>query len=506
MDELSLLAFDYGASGGRAMLGGYRDGKLTLRTVHRFANRPVSIGGHLHWDFPELLAQLKRGLSIGWRAAAGRLASVGIDTWGVDYGLLDADGKLLGPPYHYRDRRTAGLREDAFAAVPPERIYETTGIASLPFNTIYQLLAAKARTPEVLDRAETMLMMPDLLGYFLTGEKLTEYTIATTSQLVDVRRRDWSWELIRALGLPEWIFTTIVQPGRLRAKLTGDICEQLAIGPVELAAVAGHDTASAVVAVPLTDDNAAYLSTGTWSLLGVEVDRPVITADARRWKFTNEGGTDGRYRLLRNIAGLWLLQECKRHWDAAGQGFEYAELARMAESCDSCGGFIDPDADVFLNPVDMPAAIRRQVRNSGQRPPEGIPQIVRCIFESLAMKYRWVLARLETLLGRTISCLHVVGGGSNNIVLNRFIASAIGRPVICGPTEATAVGNLMMQARALGAVDSLAEIRRVVAGSFPITRFEPESPDGWLAGYERFSRLVGDGPAGPDETAGAARP
>jgi len=490
MHQLDLLAFDYGAASGRAILGSLRDGKLTLRTVHRFPNGPVVIEGHLHWDFPMLLGELKRGLALGCQASSAGLASVGIDTWGVDYGLIDANGELLGNPYHYRDCRTEGVAGQASTAVSRRHIYEMTGIAFLPFNTVYQLLAAKAHAPQVLERAGAMLMMPDLLGYFLTGQKATEYTNATTTQLIDPKGRDWCRQLMRELELPERIFTELQQPGHFRGSLKADIAQELGIGRLRVAVVASHDTASAVVAVPLADENAAYLSAGTWSLLGVETRQPVITPQTRRWNFTNEGGTDGRCRLLRNIAGMWLVQECKAAWDAQGRPLDYAELTEMAAACEGCGSFIDPDADAFAAPGDMPGKIARYCNATGQRQPDGVAQTARCVFESLALKYRWTIDHLEAVLGRRISCLHVVGGGSRNSLLNRFIASAIDRPVVCGPVEATAVGNLMMQARAVGAVGSLAEIRQVVARSFPVVRLEPENAAWWDAAYGSFTEMM----------------
>jgi len=490
MPASNLLAFDFGASGGRAVLGRLDGDKLSVETVHRFANGPIEVAGHLRWDYQMLLSELKRGIALGCRAADGPITSVGIDTWGVDFGLLDAAGRLIGNPYHYRDARNDGMCEKAFEIVPAERIFAVTGVAFLPFNTVYQLLAAKTHTPDELARAETMLMMPDLLAYHLTGNKTTEFTIATTSQLLEADSRTWSTELITALDLPERIFTRIEQPGSIKGPLKKTVRDETGAADLQVVAVASHDTASAVVAVPLVDENAAYLSAGTWSLLGTEVAQPVITDQTRLWNFTNEGGADGRYRLLRNITGMWLIQECKRQWDAEGAGADYPRLAELAAACDSPGCFVDPDDEMFASPGDMPAKIRRFCERTGQTPPEGIAQTVRCILESLALKYRWTVERLERVSGRPVSCLHVVGGGGRNELLNRFTASAINRQVFCGPSEATAVGNLMMQARALGLVGSLDEIRRIVAGTFPARRYEPEEPSWWDAAYQQFEKLV----------------
>jgi sugar (pentulose or hexulose) kinase len=492
MERLDLAAFDFGASGGRCVLGRLAGGRLTTETVHSFPNGHVEIEGHLHWDFDRLLAELKLGLRAATDRAGGRLACVGIDTWGVDYGLLDDAGRLLEQPYHYRDARVEGVAQQAWQVVPAEEMYHVTGIAHLPFNTVYQLLAARARTPELLARAETMLLMPDMLGYFLTGRRATEYTNATTTGLVGAAARDWSRELIARLDLPERIFAPIDHPGGLRGTICDDVRRELDLPEVNVAAVASHDTASAVAAVPLRDADAAWLSAGTWSLLGAETAAPVISADARGWNFTNEGGTDGRYRLLRNIAGMWILQECRRAWADRGQDYDWAQLAAMTEACESCGSFVDPDAAEFAAPGDMPGKIARFCRASGQAGPTDVPRTVRCVLESLALKYRWAVQRLEKLLARRVSCLHVVGGGSRNDLLNRFTASAIGRPVVAGPAEATATGNLMMQARALGAVADADDIRRVVERSIPTRTYQPGDAERWERAYAAFASLLGE--------------
>lgn len=494
MIAINLLAFDFGASGGRVILGRLCEGKLSINTVHRFDNGPIERSGRLHWDFPMLLAELKRGISLACRQAGGPIESLGIDTWGVDFGLLDSSGALIDYPYHYRDSRFGGMCGKAFETVPAKEIYEATGIAFLPFNTIYQLLAVKTHAPDLLHRAETMLMMPDLLAYHLTGAKASEFTIASTSQLLDANSGTWSTSLIDKFQLPERIFTDIEQPGSIRARLGQAVCEELGVGCLPVVAVASHDTASAVVAVPFADDSSAYLSAGTWSLLGMEVDRPVTSDQARKWNFTNEGGTDGCYRLLRNISGMWILQECRRQWDAEGRGTDYDELVALAAGCESPGSLVDGDDKLFAEPGHMPAKIGLFCKRTGQTPPEGIGQTVRCILESLALKYRWVLDRLELISGRRVSCLHIVGGGGRNELLNRFTASAINRLVICGPIEATAVGNMMMQARALGYAASLQESRRIVEMSFPTRRYEPEDPSWWDQAYERFEKIMDQSP------------
>ena len=490
VDTLNLLAFDFGAASGRAILGVLAGGKLQTQLVHKFPNGPVEVDGRLHWDFPRLLDELQTGLGKAAQAAVGPIASVGIDTWGVDYGLLDAEGQLLGDPYHYRDGRTDGMQQKAFKVMSAKEIFARTGIAFHSFNTVYQLLATKTQTPDILDRAETMLMMPDLLAYFLTGQKVGEYTAASTSQLVDVGKRAWSWEIIRAMGLPERIFTGLEAPGMVKGELCRSVRNKAGLDPLKVIAVAGHDTASAVAATPLTDADSAYLSSGTWSLLGVEVSEPVVTAEARKWNFTNEGGTDGTIRLLRNIAGLWILQECKRQWACEGISADYEELVKLGAAAEGLASFIDPDAEVFALPGDMPTKIVGFCREFGQSPPENIGQTVRCILESLALKYRWAFERLEELLARKISVLHVVGGGSRNGLLAQFIASAIDRPVVCGPAEASAIGNLLVQARGLGGVGDLSEARRIVGRSFPVRRYYPEAPGQWDDAYRRYERLL----------------
>jgi len=490
MPSLNTVAVDFGASGGRTTLGRFDGNVLKVRTVHQFPNGPVEIDGHLHWDFSRLLSELKIGLTKSAQSTDERLASLAVDTWGVDYGLLDSAGELLEDPYHYRDLRTEGMYRRAFERIPAGKIFAKTGLAFLPFNTIYQLLAAKVHSPGVLDRTETMLMLPDLFAYFLTGKRLTEYTDGTTTQLVDVKRRDWSWEIIRALGIPEGIFTPIEYPPTVRGELTDSIKEETGLSSLKVIAVAGHDTASAVVGTPLADEGSVYLSCGTWSLLGVEIDAPIINDAVREWNFTNEGGTDGRYRLLRNIAGLWILQECKREWDLEGRTADYSELIGLGRRSEGFRSFVDPDADLFASPGEMPDKIAGFCRRTGQDVPETQGQIVRCALESLALKYRWAIDKLREIVDRPITCLHVVGGGSRNELLNEFTASALNLTVFAGPAEATTIGNIMIQLRGLGEVKSLDEARRIVRGSFPMRTYRPHETDSWDEAYERYRRMM----------------
>ncbi|MFS8501841.1 MAG: rhamnulokinase [Caldicoprobacter sp.] len=490
MKTLNLLAFDFGASSGRAILGRFDGKKLSIEEIHRFSNDPVKIREHTYWDILRLFWEIKQGLLKFAHNVDGQLSSIGIDTWGVDFGLLDSSGELLGNPYHYRDSQTEGMMEKAFAVVPKEQIYNYTGIAFQKFNTIYQLLALKERNSPILEKADTLLLMPDLLAYFLTGEKSTEYTNASTSQLVEARSRTWCTELMKALGLPDNIFTTIQQPGTVRGNISPSIAEELNIGRVPVVAVATHDTGSAVVAVPAIEEDYVYLSSGTWSLMGVEVKEPIINEQALQWNYTNEGGAENTYRFLKNIMGLWIIQECKRVWDRQGEVYSFAQLEEMARNSQPFKAFIDPDCDDFYAPSNMPQAIQNFCSRTGQEVPQTKGEILRCVYESLALKYRWTIERLEKILKKPLKVLHIVGGGTKDKLLNQFTANAINKPVICGPTEATAIGNLMMQAKALGEVSNLHEIRQVIRDSFPTVDYLPQDVEVWDEAYERFLKVL----------------
>ncbi len=489
MKTLDLLAFDFGASSGRGILGRFDGEKLTLDELHRFSNDPVEVGGHLYWDVLRLFWDMQQTLIKYANRGEGSLASIGIDTWGVDYGLLDRDGDLLGNPYHYRDNRTEDIMEEAFSRMSREEIFQRTGIAFQKFNTLYQLLAMVVQKPHIMDKADTLLFMPDLLAYFLTGDKGTEFTEASTGQLLDAATGDWCYELLDAMSIPRDIFTPIQQPGSLKGRIKSDLGSLLGVGSVPVIAVATHDTGSAVVAVPAMEGSYAYLSSGTWSLMGVEVDKPVINEKTLEWNYTNEGGVNGTYRLLKNIMGLWIIQECKREWDRRGEVYSYGEMADMAETAAPFQSFIDPDNDAFYSPGQMPQKIQQFCKDSGQKVPETKAEIIRCVFESLAMKYRWSMEKLEEITGKRLDALHIVGGGSQNKLLNQLTANAIARPVICGPVEATATGNLMVQAMALGEVANLREIRQVVKNSFPTEDYMPQDTQTWDTAYESFLKI-----------------
>jgi rhamnulokinase len=481
------LAVDLGAESGRVFLGSFDGERVDLREINRFPNVPVRVADGLHWDVLRIVHEVKEGLARAAREG-GNPASVGVDTWGVDFALLDREGALVSNPYHYRDPRTEGMMEGAAERVPEEEIYRTTGIQFMPLNTLYQLLAFE--DSPLLEAADTLLMMPDLIGYWLTGEKACEYTVATTTQLYDLEAEGWAWELMRRMNIPERIFPEIIPPGTLLGTLLPEVREETGLGEVPVTATATHDTASAVVAVP-AEGPFAYISSGTWSLVGIEMPRPVTTEGALRHNFTNEGGFGSTVRVLRNVMGLWLLQECRRTWARNGRDYSYEELARMAEAAPPFGALVDPDHPGFLPPGDMPARIRDFCAKTGQDLAGEPGTVARCVFESLALKYRWVLERAEKVSGQHAETVHVVGGGARNALLCRLTADATHRPVVAGPVEATALGNVMVQAYAREYVGSLEGIRNVVRSSVEVQTYVPEAEAGeWDEAFGRFSELI----------------
>lgn len=487
---LHLLGFDFGASSGRAMHGAFDGQKLTMDEIHRFSNDPVQVGDTLYWDILRLYYNVQQGLSKASRNGCVP-SSVGIDTWGVDFGLLSKDGKLLANPVHYRDTRTDGMIEAAQSMINREAIFEHTGLAFMPFNTLYQLMALQKYDSALLKSAHRLLFTPDLLAYFLTGEQTTEYTMASTGQLTDPRTRTWSQPIFDAFSLPSGLFTDIVEPGTVRGTIQRASEMGLPDG-VKVVAVGQHDTASAVAAVPATGGRFAYISSGTWSLLGTEVDTPVISSGVLGANYTNEGGVFGKTRVLKNIMGLWMIQECRRVWLSEGACEDFAGLAKMAEAETPFVAFVNPDDERFLPRGDMPEHIRAYCRETNQPVPTSHGQIARIIYESLALKYRWAIRRLERdILGYAIDKLHIVGGGSNNTLLNRMTSNAIGKPVIAGPGEATAIGNLLMQAVALSEIGTLSELREVVRSSFETVEFLPQDGAAWDDAYGRFLRVTG---------------
>jgi rhamnulokinase len=484
------LAIDLGAESGRALLGSFDGERIDLREVHRFPNAPVRVTDGLHWDVLAIWREVKEGLAKAGQES-GRLESVGVDAWGVDFALLDRDGSLVSNPYHYRDLRTEGMIEKAAQRVPEAEIYRTTGIQFMPINTLYQLLAME--DSPLLEAAETLLMMPDLIGYWLTGERLCEYTNATTTQLYDAGAGEWAWELMQKMGVPEHLFPGIVAPGTRLGPVLAEVAWETGVQEgLPVTAVASHDTASAVVAVPAEGEDFAYISSGTWSLVGVELSQPAVAPEGMCANFTHEGGFGGTTRFLKNVMGLWLLQECRRTWAREGREYSYEDLIRLAEAVPAGGSLLDPDHPAFLPPGDMPGRIRRFCQETHQSPPEEPGEIVRCVLESLALKYRWVLERAEEITGRRAEVVHVVGGGVRNTLLNQLTAEATRRPVRAGPVEATALGNLMVQAYARGYLGSLEEIRAAVRGSSVAVRdYRPTgSAHEWDEAFERLRRVM----------------
>lgn len=499
MATTDYLALDLGAESGRGLLGRFDGHRLDLEEVHRFPNGPVKLLDTLYWDLPRLFAEIKVALGKATVSCPdGTLDGIGVDTWGVDFGLVGRGDTLLGNPVHYRDARTEGMLEAAFARVPRERIYEITGLQFLPFNTIYQLLALRRADSPLLESAETLLMMPDLLGWLLTGRRAGERTDASTTQLLDPRGGAWSDELCRALELPRAILPPLIEPGSELGPLRKSVVDEIGMSrPVTVIVPATHDTASAVAAVPAISASSpsappdwCYLSSGTWSLLGVEVPRPVINAETMRYNFTNEGGVAGTTRLLKNIMGLWLVQESRRTWARAGRELTYEELTARAQVAPPFSSLVDPDDPSFLAPGDMPSRIAAFCARTGQAPPRDEGAFVRCCLEGLALKYRWTIERLEAILGTTIRTIHVVGGGSKNALLCQFTADACARPVHAGPVEATAIGNILMQAIGRKTLGSIADLRAVVARSFPVTVYEPRDTIAWSDAAGRFGELV----------------
>ena len=466
------LAADFGGGSGRVIAGWLDGGRLVMEEVHRFPNRQVRLGKHVYWDFPALFADMKDGLKKA--ASKGyEVESIGVDTWGVDFGLIDRDGNLLGNPVCYRDARTAGIPEKVAQILSPTEHYATTGIQVMEINTLSQLYSLKGSAQ--LEAAEHMLFMPDLFSYFLTGEANNEYCISTTSELIDAKRRNWSWETIKTLDLPERIFGKIVMPGTVRGSLTKDVAEETGLGAVKVVAVGSHDTASAVAAVPAVegDGAVAFLSSGTWSLLGLELPEPILTEEARLAQFTNEGGVGGRIRFLQNITGLWILQRLMAEWEERGEKQTFGELLPAAEKVKISS--VIPVADaVFMNPPSMEKAICNYCKETNQPIPQTKAEITRCVLQSLATKYQEAIKAVTPLLPQPLKRLHIIGGGSQNALLNQLTANALGVPVWAGPVEATAMGNILVQAMASGEITDIAELREVVRNSVTPAIFEPQ--------------------------------
>jgi len=486
---VSILAYDLGAGSGRAIIGRLTDNRIVTQEIHRFTNQPVKVGDRLHWDILRLYHEIQQGLIIA-KQEHMLPESIGIDSWAVDYGLIGRHGELLGNPYHYRDWHTHGVMEKVQDHLSKRAIFEATGIQFLSFNTIYQLAALRQSDSPLLSEAERFLMIPDLLRYFMTGEMINEFTNATTTQLFNVRQGDWDRKLLSSIGIPASWFHKPVQPGSSAGRIRSSLMVDLGIPAIPVIAVAEHDTASAVVAVPALSGSFAYLSCGTWSLMGTEVKQPIIHEQAMKWNFTNEGGAYGTYRLLKNIMGLWIFQELKREAEREGHHYSFEQWIHHAQQAPAFAALIDPDDVLFLHAGDMRSRIRQYCRQTGQQPPDTYGALTRCIFESLALKYRYVLELTEQLSDQTFEGLHMVGGGIQNKLLCQWSANAIGRPVWAGPAEGSAIGNLAVQWIAQGTFKDMQEARTVIRDSFPIEIYEPEQVQAWEEAYGQFLRLI----------------
>jgi rhamnulokinase len=493
MTELKFAAVDLGAESGRVLVGLFDGERVRLEEAHRFPNVPGRVLDTLHWDVLRLWNDIEDGLrKVASQHGAG-LSGIGVDTWGVDFGLLDANDQLLSNPVHYRDARNNGMMEAVFQTVPRSQVFESTGLQFLPFNTLFQMMALKTYNQPQLNIAETLLFMPDLLHFWLSGVKASEYSIASTSQMLDAHTRKWDDSLLQKLELPTHILQDVVAPGTQLGTLRADVAARCNLGANTPIILPGsHDTASAIAAVPAQGENWAYLSSGTWSLMGIELPEPLINVPVLQRGFTNEGGVANTIRFLKNIAGLWLVQECRRTWLRQGHEYSYAELTQMASGALALQAIIEPDDASFAAPGDMPQAIADYCRKTGQTPPDGVAATVRCCLESLALKYRWTFERLEELRGAPLDVLHIVGGGTQNKLLSRLTADCLQKPVITGPVEATSLGNILTQAMGSGHLSGVADIRAVVRRSFEMETFEPDSTEKgeWDAAYEKFLHLV----------------
>ena len=483
-----VLAFDFGASSGRAIIGCFDGDKITLEEVHRFSNDPVSVGGTVYWDVLRLFYEIKQGIIKA--KIAGGFDSIGIDTWGVDFGLIDSEGKLMENPVHYRDTRTVGLVDEAFKTMPKEKLYGITGIQFMELNTLFQLISLKKYRPWMLERADKMLFMPDLFGYMLTGKMCAEYSIASTSQLIDLDKRTWSKEILDAFGIKESVFAPLVQPGTVLGELSKEVCEECGVDPVPVISVCGHDTQSAITSVPCEDGDFAFLSSGTWSLFGTELDKPIVNETSMNINITNEGGFDGSTGFLKNIIGLWLIQESRRQWKREGKEYSYADLEKLALAAEPFKCFIDPDAPEFVPHGNIPERVREFCRKTGQYVPETVGEIMRCIYESLAMKYRLTFEKLRECTERDYPVIHVIGGGTKDGLLCQMTANSCDRTVKAGPIEATVMGNVAVQLMSDGSVKNIGQARKIVANSSELKTFEPKDTDKWAGAYEDFLKII----------------
>ena len=488
MKKYTFLAFDLGATSGRSVLGTLSNGKIETKELTRFPNAIVELNGKFYWNLLGLYSHLKEGL-IACAKEGITPDSIGIDTWGVDVVPIGEDGSILGMPRAYRDPYTDGAPEKYFEIVPREEVYGATGIQIMNFNTLFQLFAAVQEGYTPITKAKQVLFMPDALSYMLTGKAICEYTIASTSQILNPRTADWEGKLLEKAGLPTDILLKPQMPGCVIGPLSEALANETRIGKVNVVAVAGHDTASAVAAVPAENERFAYLSSGTWSLMGIEVNEPIITEESYRLNFTNEGGVNGTTRFLKNICGMWILEQCRKEWERDGKSYSYPEIVAMADSAEPFVRYINPDDVMFANPKSMLKAIDDFCERTNQSKPQSDAEVIRLIFESLALRYREVLDMLENMAPFAIDVLHIIGGGAKNHLLNQYTANATGKRVVAGPAEATAIGNVMLQAMGAGAVASLAEARAIIRNSVEQEIFLPEAEEQWREAYKKFQTL-----------------
>lgn len=491
MTTAKFVALDLGAESGRAMLASFDGERITLQEAHRFPNVPVRTLNSLHWDVLRLFDDLKHGLAKIAREQRGEIQGIGVDTWGVDFALLGRDDELLGNPFHYRDARTAGMMARVLERVSREQVFAQTGIQFLEINSLYQLYAMRLENAPALEHAKTFLTMPDLMNFWLTGNKACEFTDATTTQCFDPQTHTWAYPLLDALEIPTGMFLNVIAPGTRLGTVYPALADELGLANVSVIAPASHDTGSAVAGTPLEGSATAWLSSGTWSILGANVPAPVINETSLKYNFTNEGGVGG-FRLCKNVMGLWILQECRREWLSGGHEISYPDLVAQAERAPAFRSFIDPDNDLFLRPGDMPARIAEFCLLTKQPVPQSHGEFARCVLASLALKYRFQLERLETLLNKRLDMIHMVGGGIQNELLCQFTADATHRLITTGPVEATALGNVMLQMLALGKISSPEQGREVIRRSFEIKRYLPRETDAWDEAYARFRALCSE--------------
>lgn len=488
MSEKRVLSFDFGASGGRAMLCSFDGEKITLKELHRFENNPVMVGKTFYWDILRLFHEIKQGIVKAKND--GGFDSIGIDTWGVDFGLIDKDGRLLDNPVHYRDRRTDGLAEKSFRLLDREQFYKITGIQFMDINTVFQLMAVKRDRPDLLKRADKLLLMPDLFNFLLTGEVHAEYSIASTTQMMNATNGIWSDTVLKALGIPRNILPDIIPSGSRAGMLSDDICEELEVPKVPVFAVCGHDTQCAAAAVPTEEDDFIFISCGTWSLFGTELDEPVLTERSAELSVSNEGGYGGKTTLLKNIIGLWLIQESRRQWIREGSEYSYADLERLALEAEPMVSFIDPDAPEFTPQGNIPERVRDFCRRTNQPVPETVGEIMRCIYQSLALKYRQAFDEIRTCTGREYRSIHLIGGGTKDGLLCKMTASACDCTVYAGPAEATVFGNAAIQFISHGDIPDIKTARKIIAASDEIKSYSPENTEEWQVAFEVFKNFV----------------